>query len=223
MSSEAGVKEVDPNETYSSHHSSHHPARKAVWEESSQGTEANCTFQPRVSRGPERVPDDEEDKPAPAPVFSRLYADAQRYNRQRTEREKALELQQQMRNGEIPYDREALVNAGLAIDSDDDFEVQRGDHDGPQNAQRNTAVPGEEPRRRSVNPEVFDRLARPTQVTLKREQQKELEEQRKKEEEEKRAEDRKREMAEVTTYQWELPARSYTMADIHRQNALYVQ
>ena len=71
------------------------------------------------------------------------------------------------------------------------------------------------------NMEVFERLARPINVTLSFQKQKELEEQAKQEREHREQEQKKSEMEKIAAYDWGIPAKSFTFADLKSQNAMY--
>jgi hypothetical protein len=147
-------------------------------------------------------------------VFARLYADAQRYNREKSEQERLLELKRQEERGEGPFD----WHKGKVQKSGATEEIaMSGDESSAPKARRSPS------RQKPLkNMEVFERLARPTSVTLSYQKQKELEEQEKKEKEQRELEQKKTEMEKIAGYNWGIPAKSFTFADLESQNAMYV-
>lgn len=141
-------------------------------------------------------------------VFARLYADAQRYNREKAEQERSIERKRQEERAEAPFD----WNKGKSHKEI----VMSGDDETPPKPRRSPSS-----QRPLKNMEVFERLARPINVTLSFQKQKELEEQAKQEREHREQEQKKSEMEKIAAYDWGIPAKSFTFADLKSQNAMY--
>ncbi|CAG9576380.1 hypothetical protein LMJF_26_0770 [Leishmania major strain Friedlin] len=154
----------------------------------------------------------------PKEVFLRLYADAQRYNKEKAEQERLIELKRQQERGEAPYDRE---NGSKARDG------SQGQDDGigvSEDEKSLTAKPrGSSSRRKgSATRDLFERLSRPHTVTIKFEKQKEQAEQEKREKEQRNIEAKRSETEKITACSWRIPSKSFTFSDLESQNALYV-
>ncbi|AYU79676.1 hypothetical protein LdCL_260013100 [Leishmania donovani] len=154
----------------------------------------------------------------PKEVFLRLYADAQRYNKEKAEQERLIDLKRQQERGEAPYDRE---NSSKARDG------SQGHDDGigfSEDEKSFTAKPrGSSSRRKgSATRDLFERLSRPHTVTIKFEKQKEQAEQEKREKEQRDVEAKRSETEKITSYSWRIPSKSFTFSDLESQNALYV-
>lgn len=147
-------------------------------------------------------------------VFARLYADAQRYNREKAELEHLLEQKRQEERSDGPFD----WNKGRDAKADAGEDAAAGGDEKPA-AQRRRSTSRQKPPK---NMEVFERLARPNSVTLSFQKQKELEAQEKHEKEQQEIELKKTEMEKIAAYTWDVPAKSFTFADLVSQNAMYV-
>ncbi|KPA86797.1 hypothetical protein ABB37_00861 [Leptomonas pyrrhocoris] len=147
-------------------------------------------------------------------VFVRLYADAQRYNREKTEQERLLELKRQEERSEAPFD----WNKGKERKEDTKEEVAVGGE--AASASRPRSSPSRQ--KPLKNRAFFERLARPTSVTVSFLKQKEIEEQEKQEKVQHALEQKTSEMEEIASYDWGIPTKSFTFADLKSQNAMYV-
>ncbi|KPI85992.1 hypothetical protein ABL78_4954 [Leptomonas seymouri] len=147
-------------------------------------------------------------------VFLRLYADAQRYNHEKSEQERLLSLRREEERGVSPFD----WNKG----------VTRKEASAEQAAMSGDGKSASPPRRSSSqqrplkNRELFARLARPTSVTFSFQKQKEMEEQEKQEKEQRELAQKKLDMERISRYNWGIPTKSFTFADLKSQNAMYV-
>ncbi|KAK7201195.1 hypothetical protein NESM_000181000 [Novymonas esmeraldas] len=154
----------------------------------------------------------------PEEVFSRLYADAQRYNKEKLEQERLIELKRQQERGEAPYDSDTdgVPKEGSPGQGEDD--AASGEEKGAAAKRR-----GSVGRRKSTaSPDIFQRLSRPSTVTVKFEKQKEQAEQEKREAELREAERKKSEMEKITRYNWGIPATSFKFSDLESHNAIFV-
>ncbi|KAG5502127.1 hypothetical protein GH5_05074 [Leishmania sp. Ghana 2012 LV757] len=150
-------------------------------------------------------------------VFSRLYADAQRYNREKFEQERLIELKRRQERGEVPYDSEKDGKANEDSPSPEDNVAASGEEK-PAAAKPRTSTP----RAKScATPAVFERLSRPHKVTVKFEQQKKEAEQEMLEKEQKDTEAKESETAKFAGYRWGVPAKSFTFSDMESHNSLY--
>ncbi|CBZ27897.1 hypothetical protein, unknown function [Leishmania mexicana MHOM/GT/2001/U1103] len=154
----------------------------------------------------------------PKEVFLRLYADAQRYNKEKAEQERLIELKRQQECGEAPYDPE---NSSKARDGSQSYSNEIGVSEDEKSL---TAKPrGSSSRLKgSAARDLFERLSRPHTVTIKFEKQKEQAEQEKREKEQRDAKAKRSETEKITSYSWRIPSKSFTFSDLESQNALYV-
>ncbi|KAG5501831.1 hypothetical protein JKF63_04101 [Porcisia hertigi] len=151
----------------------------------------------------------------PGEVFFRLYADAQRYNKEKREQERLIELKRRQERGEVPYDGDGN---SIAEEGSRDCSGQtavRGDEKTPTKRSSSTGRPMS-----AASAAVFDRLSRPNRVTIKFEKRKEQEEQQKREKEQRMAEMKKNEIEKFAGYRWGIPTKSFTFADLEFHNAL---
>lgn len=144
----------------------------------------------------------------PEQVFSRLYLDAQRYNREKAEQERLLEQRRQEERTDGPFDWNKGKDPKEAEESDEKTAPKRSES---ALRRKSTAVP-----------DIFLRLSRPSAVTMKFEKQKEQAEQEKREKEQRDAEQKRHDMEKIAGYNWAIPAKSFTFADMESQNLLYV-
>lgn len=187
---------------------------------------------------PGQLHDNADDAQAPQPpgsdtngVFSRLYGDAKRYNKERDSRERQLE-------------RQRMRDRGEACDDDDEEEEERSPGTAPLSRRSRSSrrekersgdredegedddatTRGDSIRRqkRPIDPEVFERLSKPTNVVRKYVQVKEQEEQQRQEAALQAQKARMQEMNKVATYTWAVPASSFKIEDLRRQNTLFV-
>ncbi|KAG5499517.1 hypothetical protein JIQ42_04990 [Leishmania sp. Namibia] len=150
-------------------------------------------------------------------VFSRLYADAQRHNKEKFEQERLIELKRRQERGEVPYDSEQDGKPKEGSPSPED-NVAAGEEEKPAAAKPRTSTS----RAKSCAiPAVFERLSRHHKVTVNFEQQKKEAEQETPGKEQRDAEAKESETTKFAGYRWGVPAKSFTFSDLESHNSLY--
>ncbi|GET89436.1 hypothetical protein, unknown function [Leishmania tarentolae] len=194
-----------------------HAGRRAQKEINDAEIERNASENSRSTfMNPHRSPVDSQDDPKE--VFLRLYADAQRYHKEKAEQERLIELRRRQERGEVPYDTENGSKLGdTSLSHDNEFGVSEDE-------KSRTAKPrgSSSPRKGSATRELFERLSRPNTVTIKFEKQKEQAEKEKREKEQRDAEAKRSEMEKIALYTWRIPSKSFTFSDLKSQNTLYI-
>lgn len=147
----------------------------------------------------------------PDAVFTRLYTDAQRYNRDKAKLEEQIKLKQQREHGDFS---DEIDSTGADLKERDDGVKDPDTETIPKNYVS--------PKKHIVNPEIFERLSRPTHMTVKFQKQKELDEEEKRRKEAEATEKKNTEMEKIAHYNWEIPARSFSFANLKSQNSLFV-
>nr|CCM16365.1 hypothetical protein, unknown function [Leishmania guyanensis] len=153
----------------------------------------------------------------PEEVFVRLYEDAQRYNKEKSEQERLIELKRQQELHDAPHElKKGNKHKEGTLDNDNEGAVSGNEK--PAEGKPTSSIA-----RKSASEirQFFERLSQPNSIAIKFEKLKEQAEQEKREKEEKEAESKKNEMEKIARYKWMIPAKSFTFSDLQSHNAIY--